>query len=117
MRGDGAFPFEQLDKLAAIRNRTFTNQAELVKWLGDNAVATNVCREAIKQVPTTRELANDVVLCFDALTGAVKWRVQIPGQPVGWDSSVSPCIDNDRCYLLMSGGTFYCLDMKSSNVV
>ena len=116
-KGRAAMDWTVIDKLVAIRNKTFATQPEMETWLKDNGFEDKAKADVLRVVPTTVEKANDVVLCFDAATGAVKWRAQLPAEPRGWDNSATPCLADGRCYILATGGQLLCLDMKDGSVL
>lgn len=117
-RGRDAFALAALDTLATgCRGQTFATQAELDAWLAANAIDGKLKEELLKVIPTTRERADDVVLCFAADTGALLWRAKLPGEPRGWDNSGTPCVRDGRLYVLASGGAFYCLSTADGSVV
>lgn len=116
-RGAAAVELPMLEKLATIKGKAFATQAELDAWLAEAKIEGKLRDEVVKAIPTTRELAHDVVFAFDTATGAVKWQAKLEGEPRGWDNSATPTIDGERCYILGSGSNLYCLSMKDGTVI
>ncbi|HEV3343559.1 MAG TPA: PQQ-binding-like beta-propeller repeat protein, partial [Pirellulales bacterium] len=51
----------------------------------------------------------DEVFCLDAADGKSVWKVQLQETGVGQAGSSTPCIVNDRIYVVGSGSKVYCL--------
>jgi len=109
-RGRGATSLELLDKLATIRRKTFATAGELDKWLDENEIPQPVRKQFLRRVPTTKDVATDVILCFDVADGKTLWKKEYPGRPFGWGSSSTPNIHDGRCYVAGVNGNIYCLD-------
>ena len=61
--------------------------------------------------------ATDVVVCFDALSGAELWKVEYPGRPRHWGTSSTPCIADGHCFVVGSLGHVYCLNARDGTEV
>jgi outer membrane protein assembly factor BamB len=64
---------------------------------------------------------NDIVFCFDAETGKLKWKHEYPclsRDPNGYHGTrCTPTVDEDRVYTLSRHGHLFCLDAASGQVV
>lgn len=78
-RGKAAMDLALLAKLATIRDKPFTNQADLDLWYAANAIPENVRKEVAKGIPTTQPEADDVILCLSANDGKTLWKKSYPG--------------------------------------
>jgi outer membrane protein assembly factor BamB len=116
-RGADALAPTTLTQLAEIKGKTFATAAELDAWFAAAGIEGKLRDEVLKVVPTTRECANDVVLCFAADSGDVLWRASFPGEPRGWDNSGTPCVQDGRLYILASGGKLLCLSTADGSVL
>lgn len=108
-RGKATLALDRLEKLAAIKDKSFATQEELDKWYEDNGVPDDVRKEADKVIPKTTEAASDVVVCLNPADGKTVWKKEFPGQPFGWGSSSTPCVTGGRVYAV-GGKTLYCLN-------
>lgn len=116
-RGRNALPFEFLDKLTSIKDRAFTSQAELDDWLTKNGIEGKLRKTLLDRVPTTKDMANDVVLCLDATNGKTLWKAEFPGSATGYNFSSTPCVADNRLYVLASSRYAYCLDAENGRVI
>jgi outer membrane protein assembly factor BamB len=118
-RGAAGLGRPMLDKLAAVKGKTFANQAELDKWFTGNGFDADARAKIQPLVTATQTLVTDVTLCLDASTGRQKWRTDAPGKPGGADfeNSATPCVAGGRCYVLGSTGFLYCLNVQDGGIV
>jgi outer membrane protein assembly factor BamB len=116
-RGSQALPFQMFDKLVAIKDRQFANQEELDKWFVENGINDELKKTIVPGVPTTRDIAKDVVLCLDAEKGETLWKTGLPGRPYADPCSSTPCIVDGRCLVLGSDASVYGLDAKTGDVI
>src|ERR1044072_7372659 len=64
----------------------------------------------------------EVVECFDASTGASKWRYAYPSQfidPYGYNNGprCTPLLTSNRCYTFGAEGKLVCLDLQTGKIV
>ncbi len=114
-RGGSALRITQLDALSAIKGTEFANQQEFNAWLTRNAFTLPEKKLVRRVAAVTRDIAEDVITCFDAFTGDTLWDARFPGVAGGRACSSTPCVVDGRCYVLGSGH-LYCvsaLDGKS----
>jgi outer membrane protein assembly factor BamB len=116
-RGPAAMDLDVLGKLAGIRDRTFESQAKLDAWLADHAVDGKARTRVQSVIATTRDEANDVVVCLDADDGRSLWKAEYPGHPHGHGTSSTPCVGGGRVYAAGGNSTVYCLDAASGEEV
>jgi len=116
-RGKDALGPDVLNRLATIKDKTFATQEELDKWFADNGVDGELKKKVNGQIPTTRDLADDVVMCFNAADGKTLWKAKFPGAASAWDASSTPCVSGNRLYVHGSQKNIYCLDTETGAVV
>ncbi len=108
-KGPAAIPLSVYERLTTVSNRVFANQAEVETWVDEQGFEPAIRAQIIQAIPNTMKVADDVVLCLDAETGAELWRFKSPGFPSGRASSSTPAIHDGRVYAALSE-TLYCLD-------
>jgi outer membrane protein assembly factor BamB len=116
-RGKDALPLEVLKKLETIKDRVFSTQNELDKWLAENGISEEVNKVVLRAIPTSERKANDVVFCLDDGTGEILWRTAYPVENKGSDASSTVCIANGRCYVAGSNGDLYCLNAETGKEI
>ena len=116
-RGKDALGLGILDKLATIKDKPFATQEDLDKWLAENGIEEELKKKVVGQIPTTRDLADDTLVCLDAADGKTLWKVKFPSAATGWDASSTPCVAGKRLYVHGSQKNVYCLDVEKGNVV
>ena len=117
IRGDRALPFEVLDKLEPVKDREFENQEALDKWLAQSGIEGDVKANVVRGIPSTKDVAKDVVVCVDAATGEIQWKKEFAGRAHGHPCSSTPTIAGGRCFVLGSDANVYCLDAKTGEEV
>lgn len=65
----------------------------------------------------SKSTATDEVFCLDAANGKTLWKAQFQEAGVGQAGSSTPCIANDRLYLVGSGSKVYCLDVDGGKPI
>ena len=115
-KGKSAIPVKDLQKLATMREHRFEDDAAFKKWLGEQGFSDAVKAQVVKAVPVTRKVAQDVVVCLDAITGKTLWKAEAPGEPTGRRSSSTPCVANGRVYA-MGARQAYCVDAVTGKPV
>ena len=114
-KGKFAIPLTTLDALDQNKDRVFSNEAEMKKWLHEQGWADFVTAEVIKSVSPTRRIADDAVICLDAATGKTLWKTTRPGKVVGFDGSSTPCVADGRIYALGSE-RLWCLNTADGSL-
>lgn len=112
-RGSRAIPLELNDTVATIKDREFASAAELDKWFEENKIDGEVKKTIMQAIPGNKDVADDVVMCFNATDGTTVWKVGLPGRAHGWPCSCTPCVVDGRCYVAGSDANIYCLDAKT----
>lgn len=107
--GKNAISLDTLNKLTSICDKEFPDQDAINKWFNENNITSNESERIQKEIPTTREIANDVILCLDLSDGKVLWKKEYSGVPTGYGSSSTPLVVNRRVYVA-GHNTVYCLD-------
>lgn len=116
-RGKTAMSMEALAKLTTIVDKPFGSAAQLDSWLTENEITGEAAKSVQQVVPKTKPaVAKDVILCLNVADGKELWRREYPGQPYGWGSSSTPCVQGGRCYVA-GGKTIYCLDAADGNEI
>ena len=115
-KGKFAIPLTTLDALDQNKDRVFSNEAEMKKWLNDQGWADFVVEQVAKSVSPTRRVADDAVICLDAATGKTLWKTTRPGKVVGFDGSSTPCIADGHIYALGSE-RLWCLNTNDGTLV
>lgn len=115
-KGKDAIALDVLDKLAAIKDKEFANEAQIDQWFTDAAITGKLLEQIKKAIPTTYDIAKDVIVCMDANSGETLWKSSYPGRPSGWGSSSTPCIVGDRCYVA-GDSTVYCLEAATGREI
>lgn len=115
--GSRALPYSLIDKLATIRNKRFESQQELNEWFARNGLTQEQQKSVMRFIPTSREEANDVVLCLDAQTGKTIWKKELKGRAYRPALSSTPCVAGKHLYVLASESTLWCLDTETGNEV
>ena len=63
----------------------------------------------------------DTIYCFDAVTGAVRWKHSYPCPlaPKYWDGGTlaTPTVDGDHVYVLSKVGDLFCMEADSGKIV
>lgn len=101
-KGQAAIPLSVYDTLRTVSNKTFANQAEVEAWVTEQNFAPEIHDQIIKAIPSTKKVADDVILCLDAKTGEEVWRFSTPGSPSGRGSSSTPAIAHGKVFAALS---------------
>ncbi|MCB1086315.1 MAG: PQQ-like beta-propeller repeat protein [Verrucomicrobiae bacterium] len=111
-QGKAAIPIKVYDQLKTVGSREFANQAEMEAWVNEQGFDPAIAKRIIDAVPSTKKLANDVVLCLDADTGKTLWRFETPGFPSGRGSSSTPAVVDGKVFAALSEH-LYAIDAAS----
>ncbi|MBL9153141.1 MAG: PQQ-like beta-propeller repeat protein [Verrucomicrobiales bacterium] len=115
-QGKAAVPIAVYAKLREGGDKEFASQAEMEAWVNAQGFDPEIAKKIIDAVPTTKKLANDVVLCFDAETGQTAWRFEVPGFPSGRGSSSTPAVAGGRVFAALSEH-LYAIDASTGKEV
>lgn len=115
-KGSAAIPLSVYDQLNTVSKQIFANQAEVEAWVDSQNFEPAIRAQIIQAIPNTMKVADDVVLCLDAETGAEVWRFKKAGFPSGRASSSTPSIAEGRVYAALSE-TLYCIDAAKGSVI
>jgi outer membrane protein assembly factor BamB len=110
MAGRAGLPPATLDKLGAIKDRTFPDAAHLARWLDAQGIAGRERDVILRAAPTRRAVADDVLYCLSTADGRTLWKKTCAGTPHNFASSCTPLLAGGRCYFVGSGRYVYCLD-------
>jgi outer membrane protein assembly factor BamB len=116
-RGVAAIDFAILEKLESIKNKEFASQGDLDKWLDENSIKDEPRKVIVAKFPTSLTTRDNVVLCIHAADGKTVWKKTFRGAPGTFGASCTPCIADNRCYVLGMGGKTYCLDAKTGDQI
>lgn len=115
-KGPAAIPLAVYETLGMVSKEVFANQAEAEAWVEAQGFDPAIRDQIVAAIPNTKKVADDVVLCLDAATGAERWRFKAPGFPSGRASSSTPSVVDGRVYAALSEA-LYCLDAESGAAV
>ena len=115
-KGKAAIAIKDLQKLSAMREHRFEDDAAFKKWLGGQGFSEETKAQVIKAVPNTRKVAKDVVVCLDAASGKTLWKAEAPGEPTGRRSSSTPCVADGKVFAL-GGRQAYCVDATTGKKI
>lgn len=115
-KGPTAIPLPVYETLRTVSNRVFASQAEVETWVNEQNFEPAIRDQIIAAIPNTMKVADDVVMCLDAATGAELWRFKAPGYPSGRASSSTPSVADGKVYAALSE-KIYCLDAEKGSVV
>ena len=114
-KGKTAISIADFKKLETVRNKEFAGQAEIEKWVKSQGFEPDVEKRILDNIPATKKVANDVVLCLDENTGKKLWKFETEGKPTGRGSSSTPAASGDRVYAALSTG-LYCVNQNDGTL-
>jgi hypothetical protein len=114
-QGEEAIPLSALERLEAIRDRTFASAGELESWLDVNGLSGPPRMRILEAIPVEERRTKDVVLSLDAGSGREIWRRESPGSGEGASSTL--CVWGGRCYGLGSTGEAFSLDARTGREI
>ncbi len=115
-KGPNAIPLSVYETLNTVSRQVFANQAEVEAWIDAQNFEPSIRDQIVQAIPNTMKVADDVVLCLDAATGAELWRFKTPGFPSGRASSSTPAVVGGKVYAALSEH-LYCLEAESGKPV
>ncbi len=115
-KGNLAIPFPDYEKLQAMVEKPFANQAEFEKWVRAQGFADHVTAQVIEAVPPTKRVAEDTIVCMDLATGKTLWKAKSPGEPKGRNCSSTPAVVDGKVYSLGSTHA-YCVDANTGKIL
>lgn len=101
-KGSAAIPLSVFETLRGASKETFSNQAAMVSWVDEQNFDPVIREQIIKAVPATKKVADDIILCLDAESGAVVWEFRVKGFPSGRGSSSTPAYSDGMVYAALS---------------
>lgn len=115
-QGRAALSLNTLATLGAARDRSFPTAVDFVTWLKKEGLNEEEQQAVIEVVPTTKSLAEDVVLCLGLQDGKTIWKRPLPGIADKGMASSTPAIVDGRLYVI--GTTHvHCLDALSGEPI
>ena len=115
-KGKLAMPVEVINKLFEVKNKVFANQQSLTDWLNGQGFSEEIKQKVSEAVPPTKQVAEDVVLALDLITGTTSWRTALDSVPTGRKSSSTPCLANGKIFAVGSE-RIYCLNANTGKPV
>jgi len=115
-KGPTAIPLTVYEKLNTVSKQVFSSQAEVEAWVNAQNFEPAIRDQIIAAIPNTMKVADDVVMCLDAASGAELWRFKAAGSPSGRASSSTPSVVDGRVYAALSE-KLYCLDAEKGAIV
>ena len=115
-KGKAAIALSDLDRLAKLRNRQFSNDAAFRAWLEKEPYNDEVKKSIIGAVATQRKAGWDSLICMNSETGKQEWKFEESSTAAGSRPSGTPCFSNGRVYFAGDRHA-YCLDAKTGEVV
>ena len=116
-QGSKALTWEDLDKVAALKDKRFADQAGLDKWLDECGFTGDVRKAVSGQFPTTKPMSRNELWCLDAKDGKKLWCKEYPGVPLGYGNSNTPTVSDGKVYAIGSTTMAFCLDARSGEEV
>ena len=115
-QGKIALPVSVIETLHAVKNKPFSSQDALDKWLNEQDFDSSVRKKISESVPPTKRIADDTVIALDLIDGSQKWKTSMSGSPSGRSSSSTPCVSRGR---LISVGSdrIFAVEVKSGKVL
>ncbi|MBI3882432.1 MAG: PQQ-like beta-propeller repeat protein [Verrucomicrobia bacterium] len=111
-KGPLATPFDDYEKMQAMVEKPFPNEAEFKKWVEAQGFADHVKKEVYEKMPPTKRVAEDVVVCIDLASGKTLWKSKAPGEPKGRNCSSTPAVVDGKVFALGSTHA-YCVDAST----
>lgn len=115
-KGRLALPIELINQLHSVKNRVFAGHLEFDQWLGSQDFTEQEVEKILQAVPPTKREADDVVVALDINTGETLWKTSLPGSPSGRASSSTPCLHEDRMFIVGSNRIF-CIETLTGRVL
>jgi len=115
--GARALTWEQLDKVAARKNKGFADQAALDKWLDESGFTGDVRKAVAGQFATTKDVSSNQLWCLDATDGKKLWCKEYPGAPRTYGGSNTPTVADGKVYAIGTTSMAYCLDAATGEEV
>jgi len=115
--GRRALPFDALNTLSTIINKEYKTQDALKSWLKQNNFSSRQTRTILSRIKAYREIGRDVVYCFNGSDGKTIWKKDLPGRAYNYPASCTPCIADNRCYVVGSNAQVYCFNATSGDVI
>ena len=115
-KGPAAIPLSVYETLRGASKENFANQAEMEAWVDAQNFDPVIRDQIVKAVPATKKVADDIVLCLDAETGAVVWEFRVEGYPSGRASSSTPAFSEGMVYAALSEH-LYCVDAATGKEI
>ncbi len=113
-KGRLAPPLEELERLAGHEDKEFPNETALEAWLEKEKFSETLVAELLRQVSREKLMADEVVLCLDAVTGKKVWEMREPTKPIDRRASGTPVVTDGKIYAIV-GRTVRALDAKTGN--
>lgn len=108
-KGKLALPISVINNLFTVKNRVFENQQNLESWLDSQDFSKEIKIKISQAVPSTMQVAEDVVLALDMTSGTLRWKTSLESLPSGRKSSSTPCLSDKKIFAIGSE-KIYCLD-------
>lgn len=115
-KGNQAIPISVYETLNEAKKLEFANQAEAEAWVNEQGFDPAIAQQVIDAIPSTKKVADDVVLCVDAKSGETVWKFATPGSPSGRGSSSTPAVNDGKVFAALSDH-LYAIDTKTGEEV
>ena len=112
-----AIPPEVVKTLEGIKDIEFPTLDALDDWVDLAGIEREVKREILSWIPEKEVVGMDVVLCLDPGSGETLWRFEQAGSAPDWGGSSTPCVVDDRLYVVGSDADLYCLDASTGEKI
>lgn len=104
--------WQNLEKLAKVRDKPFKSTGELAKAAGVSTHPHSSTSFIVTPINSSAQRITDGLICYDAKSGKKLWITEFPGKYGGYyyfNASCTPAVVDGKCYFTGSAGT-YCLD-------
>jgi len=121
--GAAAADLSVLDRLAAVIDKPFADEAAVDAWFDQHDIPEAVRKTVKAKFRRTISICDDMVLCLDANTGKTLWKKVFPNtHPAGIagrysTSGSTPCVANGKFYTMGMDGAVFCLNAETGDVV
>ena len=115
-KGKLAIPLPDYERLRSRVEKPFASQSEFEAWVQEQGFADHVKQAVLEAIPASRRVAEDTVVCLDALTGKTQWVTREPGEPKGRNCSSTPCVSGGLAFAIGSTRV-YAVDAVSGKLV
>lgn len=113
----GEIPSNVVAKLEEIVDVELASADFLDDWIDVAGIERNVKLEILSWLPDREVTGKDVVLCLDTTDGKTLWRFEQTSRPDESGGSSTPCVVDERVYVVGANADLYCLDADTGKKI